>query len=189
MDDIVLIGFGGHGKSVADCIERENKYRIAGYTDNSEYFSRYKYLGNDEALNSIFKSGIRNAFICVGYLGKGEVRERLYEKVKSIGFKIPVIIDPSAIISDTAQLGEGTFVGKGAIINADAKIGKMCIINTKALIEHECQIEDFSHIAVGAVLCGQVKVGKAAFIGANATVIQQIAVKPKEIVPAGVTVR
>lgn len=189
MDDIVLVGFGGHGKSVADCIEREGKYHITGYTDVKKAVSRYEYLGTDDMLQDVFASGIHNAAIGIGYLGKGTLRNKLYEKLKNIGFTLPVIVDPSAVVSESAQLGEGTFVGKGAIINAEAKIGKMSIINTKALVEHECTVGDFTHIAVAAVLCGQVKVGTEVLVGANATVIQCREIQPNTIVPAGVTIR
>lgn len=189
MEAIILVGYGGHAKSVADSIEREGKYRIVGYTDYTEHISRYTYLGKDDILPVLFSKGIRNAFVCVGYLGKGNTREKLYNFLLTIGFNIPSVIDPSAIVSDCAKIGEGTFVGKGAIINAEAEIGKMCIINSKALVEHECYVGDFSHISVGAVLCGQVTVEKASFIGANATVIQQRVIKENGIVPAGATVR
>ncbi|ORU01010.1 4-amino-6-deoxy-N-Acetyl-D-hexosaminyl-(Lipid carrier) acetyltrasferase [Anaerovibrio sp. JC8] len=189
MEDLVLVGFGGHGKSVADTIEREGKYHIVGYTDVSKVISKYEYLGTDDNLRQIFDSGIRNAAIGIGYLGKGIIRQKIYSRLKEIGFKLPVMIDPSAVVSSSATIGEGTFIGKGTIINAEAKIGKMTIINTKALVEHECMVGDFTHVAVGAVLCGQVDVGEYAFIGANATVIQCRKVEPYKIIPAGVTIR
>lgn len=189
MEDIILIGYGGHAKSVADCIERQNRYRIIGYTDLEKRKSKYKYLGTDDVLKDFFNRGIQNVVICQGYLGKGNVREALYDNVKKIGFNLPVISDPSSIISDTAIIGEGTFIGKRAIVNAEAIIGKMCIINTNALIEHECIIHDFSHIAVSATLCGQVEIGRRGFIGANATVIQCRKIEDNTIIPAGVTFR
>lgn len=189
MEDIILIGYGGHAKSVTDCIERQKEYRIVGYIDLQEHVSTYPYLGSDDALQECFDKGIRNAAVCIGYMGKGAIREKLYEKLKGIGYHLPVIKDPTSIISTSAELGEGTFVGKGAIVNADAKVGKMVILNTMSLVEHECIVSDFSHVAVAAVLCGQVKVGEAAFIGANATVIQGRMIKQHQIVPAGITIR
>ena len=189
MEDIILVGFGGHAKSVADCIERCGKYKIVGYTDSEERKSKYAYLGSDEVLSEYFKKGFCNVVICIGYLGKGTLREKLYSSLKEQGFSFPTIIDPSAIISESASIGEGTFVGKNAVINCDVEVGKMCIINTAAIIEHESCVGDFSHISVGTVLCGQVKVGKAAFVGANATVIQCQTVDERKIVPAGFTVR
>ena len=189
MEDIILIGFGGHAKSVADCIERQKEYRIIGYTELAEVQSKYPYLGTDDVLKDYNKKGVRNVVICQGYLGKGNVRERIYSLVKELGFALPVIVDPSSIVSESAVVGEGTFVGKGAIINAEANVGKMCIINTKALIEHECLVGDFSHVAVGATICGQVEIGNKSFIGANATVIQCRKIEEGKTVPAGVTVR
>lgn len=189
LEDIVLIGFGGHAKSVADCIKRQGKYRIAGYTDMSIHETEYEYLGSDNQLEHIYMSGIKNAFVCIGYLGKGCLRENLYIQLKKIGFYLPIIADPSAIIAESATIGEGTFIGKNAVINSEAYIGRMAIINTMALIEHECVVGDFAHIAVAAVLCGQVEVGNAAFVGANATVIQNMVVNSNQIVPAGATIR
>lgn len=189
MEDIILIGYGGHAKSVADSIERIGLYNIIGYTDSADNYAAYKYLGTDDVLPKYLEQGCNKLAICIGYLGKGNIREILFKKFKEQGFIFPAIIDPAAIVSKSAVIGEGTFVGKGAVINADAKIGKMCIINTGAVIEHECIVEDFTHVAVGAVLCGQVKVGRAAFIGANATVIQCLEVGEGNIVPAGHVVR
>ena len=148
MEDIILVGFGGHAKSVADCIERQKLYRIIGYTDIEKHDSTYKYLGKDDILKNYLKEGIKNAAICIGYMGKDNLREALYTKLKEIGYKLPVIKDPSAIISSSVTIGEGTFVGKSVVINSEAQIGKMCIINTKSLIEHECSVHDFAHISV-----------------------------------------
>ncbi len=189
MDDIILVGYGGHGKSVADCIERTKKYRIVGYTDLEQHESMYKYLGTDNVLNEMFKNGIKNAAVGIGYMGKGNLREKLYLRLKKIGYNLPVIYDPSSIIASTAKIGEGVFVGKNAIINADAEVDRMAIINTNALVEHECIVGEYAHVAVGAVLCGQARVGRASFIGANATVIQGRTIEVKTIVPAGAVVR
>ncbi len=189
MEEIILIGYGGHAKSVADCIERQGQYRIVGYTDVEEHLSKYQYLGTDAELRHFYDNGVKNVAITIGYMGKGNIREMLYKQVKKIGFNLPIIKDPTSIISDSARIGEGTFIGKGAVINAEASIGKMAIINTMALVEHECIVADFVHIAVGAVLCGNVTVGNGAFIGANATVIQGRVIKEGQIVPAGETIR
>jgi sugar O-acyltransferase, sialic acid O-acetyltransferase neuD family len=189
MDEIILIGYGGHAKSVADTIERGLNYKIAGYVDREKVSSKYEYLGNDNHLEEIFHSGIKNAAICIGYLGKNRIRERMYVALKSMGFCLPKIIDPTAIISNSVIISEGSFIGKHSIINVDSQIGKCCIINSGAIVEHECIIHDFAHVAVGAVLCGQVVVGKGAFIGANGTVIQCRTISDYEVVPAGEVVR
>lgn len=189
MEDIILVGYGGHARSVADCIERQYKYRIIGYTDVEQRSSQYKYLGTDDVLKDYFERGVQNAAVGVGYMGKGTLRERLYEQLKSIGYLLPIIVDPSAVVAETAETEEGVFIGKGAVVNAGARIGKMAIINTRALVEHDCVVGEFTHVAVAAVLCGQVKVGEAAFVGANATILQCMEIPSNVIVPAGETIR
>ncbi len=189
MEDIILIGYGGHAKSIADSIERKGDYKIIGYTDKVDCHSKYKYLGDDSVLETYWNMGVKNVAICVGYLGKNRIREKIYAQVKKIGFCLPVICDPTSIISQSAFIGEGVFIGKNVVINSEVIIGKMAIINTGALVEHECIIGDFVHIAVGTVVCGQVKIGKSAFVGANATIIQCMEISEKEIVPAGMIIR
>lgn len=177
MEKIVLLGCGGHTKSVTDAILRSKEYSIAGFTglpeDKGFSYAGFEIIGNDSDLETIYKSGVKNAFICIGFMGNSLLRQKKAEQLKKIGFNIPVIIDPSAVISKDALIGEGSFVGKGAVINADVKIGRHTIINTCAVVEHDCTVGDFSHISVGAVLCGGVTVGENSFIGASSTIIQQ----------------
>ena len=191
MEKILILGVGGHAKSVADAIRKESKYEIAGYVvnDTLEADDRYPVIGNDDDLLRLYEEGILYAAVGIGFLGKGTLRNRLYQKLKEIGYELPVICDPSAIIADGVEIEEGTFVGKGVILNTDAKIGKMCIINTGAIVEHDCMVGDFTHIAVGTVLCGNVSVGEQVLVGANATVIQGREIAAGCIVGAGEVIK
>lgn len=193
MEKIIILGMGGHAESLVDILEKQQKYEIAGFVINDAVENGengiYPVIGNDSELEKIYQSGIRNAAIGIGYMGKSDLRERLWKNLKQIGFSLPVICDPSAIMASNVQISEGCFVGKGSILNSNVSIGKMCIINTGAIIEHDCCVDDFSHISVGSVLCGNVKVGRASFVGANATVIQGKSIGDKCIVGAGTIIR
>lgn len=188
-EDIVLIGSGGHCKTIVDSIERLGTFKIAGYIDlgkiGKEVYRGYKIIGHDEDMQSIYDSGIHNAFIALGFMGKSNIRKRLFFKMKETGFSLPVIIDPSAVVAEDAAIGEGTYIGRDAVVNADAKIGINCIINTSAIVEHECIVGDFSHLAVAAVICGQTQVGNECFLGANSTVIQKLKISDRCVVGAG----
>ena len=192
MEDIILLGLGGHAHSVVDSIEQGGKYNIVGFLDTEEMqgkrYKDYCVLDTDDALQKYFDRGIRNAFVTIGFMGHGIVRNRLYQRLKDIGYILPNIIDRTAVLSENVILEEGIFVGKKAVINANAVIKKMCIINTGAIVEHDCRINSFSHIAVGTVLCGGVLVGEQTFIGANATVIQEKIIGKHCIIGAGTIV-
>ncbi len=187
-----MLGLGGHAHSVVDSIEQDRKYNIVGFLDTEKMqgkqYKDYRVLDTDDALQKYFDSGIKNAFITIGFMGHGMVRNQLYQRLKDIGYNIPNIIDKTAVISENVEFEDGIFVGKKAVINANVKIGKMCIINTGAIVEHDCKIKSFSHIAVGSVVCGGVLIGEGTLIGANTTVIQQKVIGNKCIIGAGTVV-
>lgn len=189
---LVLIGGGGHCKSVLDCVLRSHQYDEIVITDNdlpigTEIFG-CRVAGNDDVLPELLKSGFTDAFITVGSVKSTKLRRILHEKAVQIGFQMPNIIDPSAIVSDYASMGTGIFVGKAAVINADAEIHDCAIINSAAVIEHECTVGAFTHISVGAKLCGNVRVGDDTLIGAGSVVIQGVQIGDHVIIGAGSTV-
>lgn len=190
MEDIILIGFGGHAKSVMDTIEKQKQYRIVGFTEiNKELNYRgYSVVGTDDDLKRIFQKGVKNAFVTIGYMGSSALRNKLYRELKEIGYSLPVIIDDTAVLASDVEIGEGTFVGKNAVVNSAARIGEMCIINTGAIVEHDCVVQAFSHVAVGATLCGAAKTGEDVFVGANATIIQGVKIEDKAKIGAGAIV-
>lgn len=193
MEDILLFGLGGHAHSVVDSIEEGGKYNIIGFLDTEEKrgnrFKDYSVLDTDDAMKKYYAAGVNHAFITIGFMGHGSLRNRLYGRLKEAGFTIPNIIDRTAVMAGGVQLAEGVFIGKRAVINSNAVIGKMCIVNTGAIVEHDCSIGEFSHIAVGSVLCGGVTVGEQTLIGANATVIQERRIGSHCVIGAGAIIR
>ncbi|MDN5067869.1 NeuD/PglB/VioB family sugar acetyltransferase [Aliarcobacter butzleri] len=176
-EKIVLIGGGGHCHSVIDVIEQENKYEIIGIVDTKENIGKkvldYNIIACDDDLETIFLS-CKNALITVGQIESNKIRVKIYNKLKEIGFNLPVIISPLAYVSNHSSIEEGTIIMHHALVNANTKIGKNCIINTKALIEHDCIIGDNCHISTASVLNGGVRVKENSFFGSNATSKQSI---------------
>ena len=189
MEDIILIGGGGHCKSVIDSIKRTKKYNIVGILDLKDKIGEeilgIKVIGTDDKLEYYYKNGVKNIFLTIGSIGDTKLRKKLYCSALSIGYVFPNIIDNTAIISDDVQMEYGNFVGKGSIINVGTRLGNNCIINTGTIIEHDCYIGDFSHIAPGATLSGNVVVGESTHIGTNSAVIQNIRIGKNSIIGAG----
>ena len=186
---IILLGSGGHACSVVDSIEDKAEYSIVGFSDlKPSSYRGYEVVCCDDELERLFSDGVRFAFITIGFMGKSQQRERLYKKLKEIGYSIPTIIDRTAAIAKDAVVGEGTFIGKNSVVNSGAQIGINTIINSGAIVEHECVVGDFSHVSVGACICGQCKIGNSCLIGANSTVIQNLSIGDNCIIGAGSTV-
>lgn len=186
---ILLVGGGGHCKSVIDTIHSSNSYDEIEVIDLKEKIGSKilssPIIGEDKDLEELFKKGYKNAFISLGSVGNPSLRIKLQKKIKSIGYKIPTIIDKSSIVSKTSQIGEGVFIGKNVVINVDAVIGDGAIINTGSLVEHECIVGDFVHLAPGSLLSGKVKVGNNTHIGAGSVVRQNINIGENSLIGMG----
>ena len=177
--EIILVGGGGHCKSVIDVIELEDKFIIAGIIDKKELIGTkvldYEVIACDDDLEKLSKI-YQYAFITVGQIRTNNIRVKLFNKIKSIGYKIPTIISPLAHISKHSFIDEGTVIHHHSLINADAKIGKNCIINSKSLIEHDAIVEDNCHISTGVIINGGTKIEKNSFIGSNSTTKEYITI-------------
>ncbi len=173
--EIILLGGGGHCRSCIDVIESSQTFKIAGIVEQSgsnktRLTLGYPVIGYDNDL-AILKKRYDYALITVGQIGSSNTRQEIYNRLKKLGFTLPVIISPLAHVSKHAVLGEGTIVMHQAIVNAGAHIGCDCILNTRCLIEHDVKIGDHTHISTAAVLNGEAVIGSGSFVGSNATIV------------------
>ena len=192
MDKILLIGAGGHARSCIDVLEEENQFEIAGLIEKGESISNnslgYSVIGTDDDLK-ILRQQYKNALITVGQIKSPKIRIKLYQLLKELDFTLPVIVSSQAYVSKHSQIGEGSIIMHGVIINANAKIGNNCIINNHALIEHDAVIGDHCHIATGVIINGEVCVGNETFIGSGAVTKQCISIGNNCIIGAGVVLK
>jgi sugar O-acyltransferase (sialic acid O-acetyltransferase NeuD family) len=187
-ENIILIGAGGHALSCIDVIEQENKYNIHGLVglkdEVGKKISGYDVIATQDELVNLSKD-FRYAFIAIGQIKNVKLRIDMYESVLNTGFKIPSIISPQSFISRTVQIGEGTIIMNGVILNSGVRIGNNCIINSKALIEHGTQVADNCHISTGAILNGDCIVESKSFVGSGAIVKHGITIKAGSFVNMG----
>ncbi len=184
---IILIGYSGHGFVVADTAI-ENQLEIIGYAEKLEVSInpfQLNYVGT-EIDNGFFDKN-KGAKYLIG-IGDNIIRERIYNLIIENQGEIITLINKSSSISNTAIIGDGSFINKNVSVNAISKIGRNVILNTACIIEHDCIIADSAHIASGAVLAGSVTVGERSFIGANSVVKQGVKIGKDVIVGAGTVV-
>ena len=124
MKTLGIIGASGHGKVVADIAKKLGYEEIVFFDDNPEvdYCGTYPVVG---VTQNIFECNC-HAFVAIG---NPMVRSRLLEQLEREEKYVPVLVHPSAVVAEDIQLGTGTVVAAGAVINPGARIGKGCIIN------------------------------------------------------------
>ncbi len=190
MDKIVIIGGGGHAKVVISILKKINTYEIVGYTDikNRGEILGVKYIGNDSILKNLYKNGVKNAVLGLGFIKSNKKRKNVLKEISNIDFNYPAIISNNSVINEDVTTGMGTVIMDGVVINSGTKIGNFCIINTRSSIDHDCIIKNHAHIAPGVTLSGGVEIGDNVLIGTGANIIQYKKVVDNAIIGAGSTV-
>ena len=192
VEDVLLIGGGGHCKSIIDVVEQEGQFKIAGIIGaerqiGSDIFG-YKVIGCDSDIEKLSKK-YNHAIVAVGQIHSPEIRIKLFNMLNSSGFNLPSIVSPRAYVSIHALIGRGTIIMHDAVVNANAVIGDNCIINSKALIEHDSIIHNHCHISTNATINGGVEIGEGSFIGSGAITNNSIVIKKNSFYKAGVFIK
>ena len=173
-----LYGAGGHAQVVTDVL-RSRGVRVRHVFND--------YPGNQHPATTDVVPGILLLGTAefppldgpvVMAVGRNGERARLVEMLSqhTVAPEFLQAVHPSAIIADSARIGEGSVVLHGAIVQAHARIGSHVLINTAASVDHDCVVGDYAHVSPHATLCGHVEVGEGTHIGAGAVVIPQVSI-------------
>jgi UDP-perosamine 4-acetyltransferase len=188
---IVILGGGGHARVVIDAL-RCAGHVIAGVIDPKPEVAKslpsgITWLGKD--LSQARAAEVQLA-IGVGSVDVGakNLRPILFMEAKAGGFHVLSFRHPSAIVAGDVELGEGSQVMAGAILQTGVRTGVNCIVNSGASLDHDCRLGDHVHIAPGAVLSGEVAVGDGCHLGTGAIVIQCVRIGAGAMIGAGAVV-
>lgn len=187
VDDVVVVGAGGHSRVVLSILRSYENFNVTGIADREaktigEMISGYavQYTWND--FTEIYERGTKHAVIAVG---DNAERRGLFSQLLNLGFRIPTIIHPTAIIEKDAVLGDGCVICLGATIGTRVLIGQNCIVYTGSIIDHEVKIEDHVFIAPGCRIAGRVIIGEGSFIGIGSTIKEKISIGKNAVIGAG----
>jgi UDP-perosamine 4-acetyltransferase len=185
--DVIVIGAGGHCKVVLDVL-RATGWQPAGILDPSP--SRPEVLGipvlgGDEMATELRDRGYKRAIVAIG---KNSLRRQIAQLLVETGFDLVTAVHPAAVVSPSADLGQGVVVMPNAVINADARIGAVAIVNTAAIVEHDCVLGEATHVAPRSVLGGNVVLGEEVVFGIGATARPMSRVGDRTVVGAGAVV-
>ena len=172
-NEVILVGAGGHALSLAEFAAD----RIAGYLARGENPGMPgKWLGGDEDLERWVEEGYRfhMAFV-YSKMPWMEARKKLLDLYQQRGGKFVSLISPTAIVTPHSEIGEGSAVMQGAIVNR-ARLGENVVVNSGAIVEHDCTVGENTFIGPGAVIGGFTKIGNNCFIGLGARVSNNVTI-------------
>ncbi len=191
MHDVVILGAAGHAKVCIEVLRATGLYRPCAclVPDSSSAtvlgVPIIRTLDDAAGLTKLRAEGVSSAFVA---LGANRVRDAVGTVVERAGFTLITAVDPGARLSPSVRVGVGVLLMPGAIVNADAVLGDLCIVNSAAVIEHDCQLGRACHVGPGAVLAGNVTLGDRAFVGVGAVVRPDIRIGADAVAGAGAAV-
>ena len=165
---LLIVGAGGHGRSVAEAALESGAYEVVGFLDDA-----FPGLGSVWEIPVLGKVADYSAFrldvdCCLVAIGNNVVREKTGTLLKAGGFELASVIHPRALVSPRAVIGAGSAVMMGAVVGTEARLSEGAIVNCGAVVDHHCVVEDYGHLGVGAVMAGGSVLGRGAWMQANA---------------------
>ncbi len=189
MEDIVVFGAGGHAKVVIDIIEGQNKYHLIGLIDpykslDEQHFG-YPIVGNRRDY-----SILKRVYGGIVAIGDNWTRKEMTELIKSSApqFEFIRCVHPRATLGRDVQMGGGTTIMAGVVINSGTVMGEGCIVNTSSSVDHESVLGNFVSIAPNSSTGGCVYIDDFTAIGIGTNIIQKIHIGEHTVVGAGSTV-
>jgi UDP-perosamine 4-acetyltransferase len=182
---IVLIGAGSHGKVTLEAVRAMGGFEVVGLLDAAptpRSVLGVQVLGDDSMLPRLRADGVAAAVITLGSNG---VRQRMGERLLALGFVLPAIVHPTAVIAPSALLGEGVVVMVRAIVGTETRVGTLAIVNTGAIIDHDNDIGEAAHIAPGCALAGSVSIGTRTLLGVGSAVRPGVRIGRDAVIGAG----
>jgi sugar O-acyltransferase (sialic acid O-acetyltransferase NeuD family) len=187
MKRLALLGASGHGKVVADIAGSIGWDQVMFFDDawpSKERNGRWTVFGDTIALLEHLKD-FDGVLVSIGDCA---MRWQKHQALRASGAPLVTLIHPFAFVSSLTNIGVGSVVMAGAVVNVDVMGGEACIINTGATVDHDCVLGDAVHISPGAHLSGDVVVGSRSWVGVGSVVRQGICIGACATVGAGAVV-
>ena len=105
-----------------------------------------------------YESFLQEYDTAVAALGDNNMRLHWTEKLMEAGYQVPAIIHPSAVVSPSAVIGNGSFIMQNAVINTHTTVEHGVLINSGAVVDHDSFIGRGAHIGLGSVVKSNCKI-------------------------------
>jgi UDP-perosamine 4-acetyltransferase len=184
---LLIVGAGAHARAVAD-VARACGWSVIGFLGARAVRAGTDVIGSDDDLRTLAEARrFDAATVGVGNTALAR-RPKLFGQLRDLGVIAPALVHPSAVISPSVTIGDGSVVFPLVVVGADAIIGENVVLYSGAIVEHNCRIADHAYLSPGVVLCGNVRVDAGAFVGAGAVAVPGVTIAKDAVVAAGARV-
>jgi sugar O-acyltransferase (sialic acid O-acetyltransferase NeuD family) len=190
MNDIVIVGAGGHARVLIDVLATRGvvpRGLIDPQVECGTIISNVEVLGDDSWLDG-HRGKDLDIVVGIGSTGSVTARMNVFDSLRAKGFAIAGCIHSSVVIGSNCRIDITAQVLPGCVINNSATIDANVVLYTGSIVEHDCVVEEHAYLSPRVTLCGNVRVGARSFVGAGATVLPGVRIGANAVVAAGAVV-
>ena len=167
MKGLLIVGAGGHGRSVAEAVLAAGSYKVVGFVDDAASALQHVWALPVFGATADLTSYREYADVAIVAMGNNRLREELHGRLTVAGFELATVVHPKAVVSPRAVIGAGCAIMAGAIVGTGAQLGAGVIVNCGAVIDHDGRVDDFCHLGVNAAMSGGSVLGRGAWMQAG----------------------
>lgn len=190
---VLIIGAGGHAAEIRDYIRHYNQsgaeetIEVIGFIDDDQ--KPYDHYGYEEPfLGDIANHKVRQNCHYIMGIANLKYRKGIIERFQSEGAKFTGLIHPTALISPSAEIGEGVVISHNASVGPKVRIGNFNMLNSRCTVGHDTVMGDYNFISPKVALSGNTQIGDNNMIGTNASTIPGAKIGDNNTIGAGMVV-
>jgi sugar O-acyltransferase (sialic acid O-acetyltransferase NeuD family) len=190
MARFLVIGAAGHAQEVAwslreQCAALGRDCELMFFDDRIPTGELASGLGAVEGdLDAVAHHADEDARLVLG-IGRPRTKAAVRERLAGLALPWATVIHPTALVGPAVSIGEGSYVGAGAVLTVNARVGRFVTVNLHALVTHDDVIGDFATLHPNVRLSGGVVVGDGCELGTGAIAIPGTRIGEWAILGAG----
>lgn len=191
LPSLVIVGASGHGLSVCDAAQKAGRH-VVGFLDGRKIAGTchggVRVLGPEDQLSALVAAD--ESLECVVAIGDNSVREACVRRLEDLCpvVRFATVIHPWSCIAHEVEVGSGTVILAGVILNVGVRIGRHCLLNTGSQLDHESELGDYASFAPRAATGGNVVIGRCSAVCIGATIIHGVKIGGNTVIGAGAVV-
>ena len=143
--NLLILGAGSHGQEVMELAQSLRIFHKIDFLDDAKPEIAIGPCSNCSKYLSEYP-------VAIPAVGNTELRKRWMNALVDAGFVIPTLIHPTAVVSQSAEIGQGTVICARATVGPRASLGKGCIISSGATVDRNVVLEDWSYVDCGETI-------------------------------------